>query len=227
MSIQRPTRLLLFACLMALAASTAYSNIRWLGAQAYSRFADEQGRWPEGRESARQAADIATRLVPLSARARQQLATDDLFLGQGEQALREYETALQSAPADAYLWRDYALALVYTNHYDVRLERAVAQAQSWGARSSTIHMSLAVAGLKVFNQSDASLRALWMNSIRYAYWSQPDTVLYTAYLAEQELLLCDEVILQAQHNSWCDAARWRHGLCSREQRAAGSCGSGP
>lgn len=226
MSSRRPLRLLLLGALALLAALTVYHNALWLSAQAYMRFAEDQWAWPEARDAAKQASEIALRLQPFSARARQQQASDRLLLGQGEQALAEYAAALTMAPADAFLWRDYALALLYTGAFDARLDRAVAQAQAWGARSSTIQLSLAIAGLKAFHQSDAPLRARWMNSIRYAYWDQPGVVLQAAYLSEQELLLCSSVILKADTNPWCAAARWRHGLCSAKEPGLDACAAG-
>ena len=221
----RPLRLFLLGVLAALSLCAVCSNGYWLAAQAYLRFAQEQWPWPEARPVARQAAEIAIRLQPFSAKARQQQAINSLLLGEDERALSEYEAALLRAPADAFLWRDYALALLHAGHRDSRLALAVSQAQSWGSRSSTIQLSLAIAGLKSFPLSDPPLRALWMKSIRYAYWDQPGAVLQAAYLSEQELVLCDSVILEPGTNPWCRAARWRHGECAGKDSSKGACGA--
>lgn len=201
--------------LVLLAVAAVYGNARWLSAESYLRFSTQRAQNSATRPAARQASDIAHKLQPFSARALQSQAGNDLFLGHSELALDEYSAALRLAPADAYLWRDYALALVYARTFDQRLEHAVVQAQIWGRKSTTVHMALALAGIKVFRQSSPALRNSWLNSIRIAYWDQPNAVLWVAYVADDELLLCDNnIIPQAETNGWCAAARWRHGLCS-------------
>jgi tetratricopeptide (TPR) repeat protein len=221
--IQRQIRLLMLWGLVAVSAMAALANGRWLFGRAYAQFAEDQRQWIDTRDAANQAVAIALKLQPFSAHALQLKASSDLLSGQTDQAIGEYEEALIKAPADAYLWRDYALALVYSGHFDKRLDRAVAQAQAWGNRSGTIQLSLAMAGFKVFHQSDASLRELWMHSIRYSYWDQPGAVLRVAYLAEEELLLCDKVIPKSASNPWCATARWRHGLCPSSPRGLEAC----
>lgn len=213
--VQPSIRLLLLCVLIALVALGAYSNARWLAAEAYLRFSEQRGESPETRAAARHAATIAYQLQPFSARALKSQADSDLFLGKTELALKEYERALMLAPADAYLWRDNALALIYAGIFDQRVEQSVRQAQTWARKSKTIHLSLGVAGLRVYKQSPPALRALWMESIRFAYWYKTDAILWTAYSADEELLLCDgRVILKPESNTWCAAARWRHGLCT-------------
>lgn len=215
MAIGQPVRRLLLSVLILLVAISVYGNVRWLGNQMYVRFSEDRGQSSETREAARQAAVIALRLQPSSARTLQSKASNDLFLGKTDQALSEYEAALLLAPADAFLWRDYALALVYADKFDARLNNAVSQAQGWALKSKPIHLSLAVAGIKVYSRSSDSLRKLWMQSIRIAYAQSPDALLLTAYVAEQELLLCDGGVIQSpETNVWCASARWRHGLCS-------------
>ena len=209
MPVSRPLRLWLLGALLIAPVLAVFANLSWLGAQAYLRFGADQWAWPDARESAYQAASVAARLETFSAQAHQQQASSSLLMGHDEDALSQYVSALQRAPADAYLWRDYALALIYTGHFDQRLDRAVFQAQTWAPRSSVLNLSLAIAGLKVYDRSDEALRTLWMRSIRYAYWVAPGAVLYAAYLSERELLLCDTVIPQSDHNAWCAAARWR------------------
>ena len=212
---QPTTRLLLLSALIVLVASSVYSNARWFLAESYLRFSEQRGQSSETRSVAQQAAGIAYKLQPFSARAVQAQASNDLFLNKPQLALDEYAKALTLAPADAYLWRDYALALVNAGIFDQRLERAVSQAQTWARKSKPIHLSLAVVGLRVFRQSSSKLRTMWLESIRFAYWTKPAVVLWYAYVEEQELLLCDNnIILQAETNAWCAAARWRHGLCS-------------
>ncbi|PTU32932.1 hypothetical protein CJD38_02130 [Stenotrophobium rhamnosiphilum] len=215
---------MLLSALIVLVACGVYSNARWILAESYLRFSEQRGQSSETRSVAQQAAGIALKLQPYSARAVQSQASNDLFLNKPQKALDEYVKALTLAPADAYLWRDYALALVNAGIFDQRLDRAVLQAQTWARKSKPIHMSLAVVGLRVFSQSSPSLRAQWLNSIRFAYWTKPAVVLWYAYVEEQELLLCDNtIILQADTNAWCAAARWRHGLCSNFGAEADSC----
>ncbi|MES2489422.1 MAG: hypothetical protein V4607_06475, partial [Pseudomonadota bacterium] len=205
----------MLSALIVLVASSVYGNARWFFVESYLRFSEQRGQSSETRSVAQQAAGIAYKLQPFSARAVQAQASNDLFLNKPQLALDEYAKALTLAPADAYLWRDYALALVNAGIFDQRLERAVSQAQTWARKSKPIHLSLAVVGLRVFRQSNSSLQALWLDSIRFGYWTKPAVVLWYAYVEEQELLLCNNnIILQAETNAWCAAARWRHGLCS-------------
>lgn len=217
-------RLLLLIGLIAVVAISVYCNASWLLSQAYLRFADDRAQSFQTLPVALQASRIAQKMQPSSAHALQASAGYELFLGQPDQALNHYAAALKLAPADAYLWRDYAMALVYAGKFDGRLDHAVDMAQTWGLQSSPIHLSLALTGLKVFQQSGRPLRALWMKSIKRAYWERPDAVLLTAYNAEQELLLCDgSVILKPETNVWCAAARWRHGLCSTAGTGVDGC----
>lgn len=215
MATQESVRRLLLAVLILLMFVGVYGNTRWLGAHIYLKFADDRGQSYLTRGAARQAADIAHRLQPFSARAVQLQAGADLFNGKTPLALAEYRAALQLAPADAFLWRDYALALIYGGQFDSNLTLAVTQAQGWAVQSRPLHGSLAVAGLKVYDRSDAELRKLWMHSIRLAYPDYVNVILGVAYVADQDLLLCNgDVIPDPGSNVWCAAARWRHGLCS-------------
>lgn len=205
----------MLAVLILLAVVSVYMNARWLGASMYLKFADDRGQSSLTRGAARHAAGIAQRLQPFSARALQAQASSDLFEEKVALALDEYRAALQMAPADAYLWREYALALIYANQFDARLNNSIVQAQTWALRSKPIHFSLAVAGLRVYDRSDDALRKLWMVSIRKAYPDYRNVILGVAYVADQELLLCNgDVIPDPGINPWCAAARWRHGLCS-------------
>ncbi|TXI81879.1 MAG: hypothetical protein E6Q40_13115 [Cupriavidus sp.] len=215
MATRESVRRLLLAVLILLAAASVYANTRWFGAHMYLKFADERGQSYLTRGAARHAASIALRLQPSSARALQSLAGSDLFEDQIPLALDEFRAALQLAPADAYLWRDYALALIYAGQFGPRLNLAVAQAQGWALQSRLVHFSLAVAGLRVYDRSDEELRKLWMHSIRIAYPDYVNVILGVAYVADQDLLLCNgDVIPKPETNVWCAAARWRHGLCS-------------
>lgn len=224
MASQRSVRLLLLSGLALLIAVSVIGNARWLAAEGYLRFSEQRGQNVETRAAARQASDLALKLRPQSARALGAMASNDLYLGKADLALEEYSKALVFAPADAYLWRDYALALMQAGIFDARLERAVIQAQTWARKSKLIHLSLAVPGLKLYQQSSPKLRELWLKSIRFSYFYEPDTILLTAYVAEEELLLCrGDIIAQPGTNPWCAAARWRHGLCSSTGTESGSC----
>ncbi|MGH8540226.1 MAG: hypothetical protein ACRETW_06955 [Stenotrophobium sp.] len=211
--------ILLLICLLVVGAVTVFVNARWFMADAYTRYAEKQWRWFDARKSAREAAALAFKFMPYNARALKSEAVSDLFSGSKAQALREYEQALHLAPADAYLWRDYALALVYTGNIDDRLEHVVRQAQLLAPRSVPLHESLAYAGLKVYTQSDRKLQAFWLISIRLAYPTAWNNLLLAATRSGQELLLCNEVIPHpghnpySGHNPWCVQARWHHGLC--------------
>lgn len=209
-----PARLLLIALLAVAAGTALIGNGRWLIAHAYTRFSEDQAHWPETRVAAAKAAEYAIAFQPYSAQAYRQLGLNRLLLGRKDEALADYEAAIARAPADAFLWRDYALALLYAEQFDARLKHAVSQAQTWGRRSAPIHFSLAVAGLKVFADSDPELQQLWLKSIRLAYAVQPGALMQVAYTADQEILLCQQVMPDAGHNVWCATARWRHGLCT-------------
>jgi hypothetical protein len=208
----------MLVCLLAGSATTVFVNARWFIADAYTRYAESQWRWPDARKSAREATVLALKLGPYNVRALQNQAVNDLFSGREEQALQEDEQALRFAPADAYLWRDHALALVYAGIFDGRLEHAVRQAQRQAPRSGPLHQSLALAGIKVYGQSNPRLQSLWLVSIRYVYALDAGSLGLPVYLAEQEMLLCDKVIPQSGHNPWCMQARWRHGLCPDAHR---------
>lgn len=224
MATQESVRRLLLGGLILLALIGVYENARWFGAQMYLKFADNRGQAYQTRDAARKAAGIAYRLQPFSARAMQAQASNDLFEDRVTLALDEYQAALRLAPADAYLWRDYALALIYVDQFDAELNHAVTQAQTWAVKSKAVHFSLAVAGLRVYDRSDAALRKLWMHSIRLAFIGNRDAVLTVAYVADQDLLLCNgDVIPDPETNLWCAAARWRHGLCSDMGSGESSC----
>jgi len=222
--VQPSIRLALLSGLAAVMICGAVGNARWLLTESYLRFSDQRAIAAETREAARRAAGIAQNLQPFSARALQAEASSDYFLNQPKLAIAEYESALLKAPADAYLWRDYALVLVHQGIFDARLERAVTQAQSWAVKSPPIHVSLAVVGLNVYQQSNAAMRALWFKSMRIAYPYQPDDIQWAAYVAEQELLLCDGgVVPHPETSNWCAGARWRHGQCTTVAPGPDSC----
>jgi hypothetical protein len=221
---QESVRRALLGGLILLAVIGVYGNARWFGAQMYLKFAENRGQSYQTRVAALHAAGIARRLQPFSAQAMQAIANNDLFEDKVALALDEYQAALQLAPADAFLWRDYALALIYAEQFGPKLNDAVTQAQTWAVKSKPIHLSLAVAGLRVYDRSDAVLQQLWMHSIRIAYLESRDAILSAAYVADQDLLICNgDVVPSPETNIWCAAARWRHGLCSDMGTGETSC----
>ncbi|MGH8507087.1 MAG: hypothetical protein ACRETM_14180 [Stenotrophobium sp.] len=159
---------------------------------------------------------MAQRLEFRNAQALRLQAQNDLDAGQTDTALAEYRQALQLAPADAFLWRDYALAQLESGHNDLALKQAVIHAQTLAPKSAPLQLSLALAGLKVYAQSAPDLQVRWLDSIRFTYLYQPRGLLFAAYVAGQDLMLCQRVVLQPEHNPWCIQARWRHGLCQSQ-----------
>ncbi|MGH8461596.1 MAG: hypothetical protein ACRESS_08330 [Stenotrophobium sp.] len=201
-------------------AAAVFLNARWFMSDAYTRYSEGQWQWADARASARQAAGFAYRLTPDNARALKSAAIADLYSNQPDQALLEYRQALQLAPADAYLWRDYAFALVSTGHFDDRVQQAVRHAQALAAQSDTLQLSLALIGTGVYRQSDPALRALWLASIRHSFAAHWQPLLEAASRAGQEELLCREVIAKPDSNPWCIQVRAKEKAC-RSHAAAG------
>jgi hypothetical protein len=204
----------LFLCgLLVISMLVAALNLSGFMANAYIGFSKNQIGFSDSREAVRQAAQLAQKLDFRNPEAVRLLAEDDLYAGHQEQALSEYQHALQLAPADAFLWRDYAVARIRLGLIDAELEKAVIQAQSLAPKSKPLQFSLAMAGLKVYAQSNPALQSRWLKSIRFAYYIQPKGLIFSAYVAGQDLMLCQQVIPNSGINPWCVQARWRHGLC--------------
>lgn len=199
--------------LLAISLLVVVLNLCGFLANAYAGFARSQFRFADTRPAVRQAALLIQKLDFRNAEAVQLLAEDDLYAGRRGQALDEYEQALKLAPADAFLWRDYALARISSGLIDTDLEKAVAQAQELAPKSRPLQISLALAGLKIYALSSPGLRARWLESLRLAYLFQPKGLIFAAYVSGQDLMLCEKVIPDSGSNPWCIQSRWRHGLC--------------
>lgn len=213
MQIAEVTRRFLLGGLLASSVLVVVLNLSGFMANAYTDFSRSQIRFADSRAAVRQAAQLVQKLDFRNPEAAQFLAEDDLYAGHQEQALNGYEHALKLAPADAFLWRDYAVARIRLGLIDVELEKAVIQAQSLAPKSKPLQFSLAMAGLKVYAQSNPALQSRWLQSIRFAYYIQPNGLIFAAYVAGQDLMLCQQVIPNSGSNPWCIQARWRHGLC--------------
>ncbi|MGH8530097.1 MAG: hypothetical protein ACRETN_09720, partial [Nevskiales bacterium] len=133
--------------LASLGLCSAGLNGRGLLTEAYAAYARENLSPEASPELAAAAAEVTLRFKPGDAVYLALLARAEQLRGRGAEAERHFRAALKQAPANAYVWRDYALLRPVGGRYDAQLAHAVERAQALAPTSHGLHLSFGVVGL--------------------------------------------------------------------------------
>ncbi len=181
---------------------TAGLNGRWLLAEAYATYAREGFAGRTSGDAVLTAAALALRLEPGNPHYQSVLARAERLYGEETAADRLYAAALKSAPANAFLWRDYALTHALRG-LEAQRAHAFARAQALAPTSRGLHMSLALAGLSDGPGSNAQLQRLWVKSVVFALKHERDPFLRYVFAARRETRLCRELQTNVSLKEWC------------------------
>lgn len=125
----------------------------------------------------------------------------------------QYRKALRWAPASAYLWLEYALALArsyqFDDDYTVALREATLLAPSaWPIRAATARM-----GARHWNQGGAADRLLWAQDMSAVLSTQPYDLLWTVLRDRREANFCGFVGSELGLSRWCFAVSAARSIC--------------
>lgn len=195
--------------------SVAGLNGRELLAEAYAAYARENLSRQGSPEVAAAAAELALRFRPGSSVNLALLGRAEQLRRRGQEAELSYRAALKQAPADAYLWRDYALLRPVGGRYDAQLAHAVERAQALAPTGKGVHMSLGVVGLMDWPRSNPRLRSLWRKSIEFSLRHDRQEFLRYVYASSQETRMCREFLLRRGADDWCQWTANARQVCHR------------
>lgn len=189
--------------LVAAAVMTAYLG-RGLLATLYESHALERRRLLADSTVALSASELAARLAPWRAGVHRSRAQSLVLRRQPEAARAQFALALQRAPGDAALWRDYARALPRMGEFGAPLLAAMQRALTLAPRSRTTRFGFAVDALYYWNHGTAPVQALWLESLRLTLAVEARRFLRYTGMARRERLLCAYHGTTLQLQQWCE-----------------------
>lgn len=192
----------LTAVLLAVAA-LALLNLASVAGAAYSRFASRNLDRPHS-SATLAAARIATRLAPWSAPSAAQHGWVLAERGETAAAQAAYGQALHLAPADPFLWTEYALARARLGLFDAPLTQAVQQAQRLAPTSPAVRRSLADLGLNYWQHGTAEQRGLWLASMRAELAASRGAFLGHALTRGRARTFCQGPAAELGEAAWCE-----------------------
>ena len=151
--------------LLVLGAGLVYLSTRGLLAYNYTTQASALSQWNPGHPVAVAATRKAGALTPWNPEPRRDLAWK-LASRQRSEARRQMQTALMWAPADAYLWNDYARLLIRQRRFNSDTERATALALTLAPNSDAVHAGQASMAIHYWTWASVDLQKLWLPSLR-------------------------------------------------------------
>lgn len=192
----------LFLTLATLSLFAAALCGRWLFAEAYATYARENLTGSRGAEQALASAELALQLIPQHAGYQSLRARAERRRGDPQATAHLYRQALKRAPADAVLWRDYALFLLSRGEYGAA-QHAIARAQALSPANRGLHLSLGLTGLSIWQTAPPPLRELWSRSIEFRLRHQPKEFLRYVFASGQEAMLCRHFATEPALKDWC------------------------
>jgi hypothetical protein len=192
---------------LALAALLCLLGARAGLADLYLIHATTLSQKPANTGSAIATAALASQLAPWR---------PDAWLAQGKlsalqpspQAVHDlFAQGLRLAPADAYAWRDYSLALARSEGYGSGYRMALARSQELAPNSRALHASHALNGLHAWRYGDEATRQLWRNSMRVTLAARPREFLRYIASSRREALFCAYTGEALNLGRWCADAR--------------------
>lgn len=153
------------AVLLVLGASLVFLSTRTLLAQSQAAQAAALSRWTPNHPAATAATQRASLMTPWDPAPRKEIAWK-LASRHRAEARDQMHTALMWAPADAYLWSDYARLLVRQRRFNNDTEQATKRALKLAPNSDALHASHAWMAIHYWTWASADLQTLWLHSLR-------------------------------------------------------------
>lgn len=194
--------------LLILGTGLVFLSIRSLLAQSHAAQVSTLSRWTPNHPAAVLAARRASTLTPWDASARKDLAWK-LASRQSHEARAQMQTALMWAPADAYLWNDYARLLVRQRRFGSETERVSTHALSLAPHSAALHAGNAWMAIHYWTWASADLQTLWLHSLRREWRRDRDRLTREILASRRTQVFClgPGARLPATQ-AWCAGAPW-------------------
>lgn len=201
-------RFLAGTVLLMLGAGLVLVSTRNLLAHNYAAQATSLSRWTPDHPAAIAATRQASRWAPWNPGPHKALAWK-LASRQRAEARRQMQTALLWAPADAYVWNDYARLLIRQRRFNKDTESAAALALKLAPNSDAVHASHAWMAIHYWAWASADLQKLWLPSLRREWRQNRDRVIREVLNGRRVRLFCLGAGAQlAAAQSWCAATPW-------------------
>ncbi len=125
----------------------------------------------------------------------------------------QYRKALRWAPASAYLWLEYSLALARSYQFDDDYTVALRQATLLAPSAHPIRIAAARMGARHWNQGDETDRLLWAQDMSAVLATQPYDLLWTVLRDGRESSFCGFVGSELGLSRWCFATISARSIC--------------
>lgn len=148
---------------------------------------------------------LAVNLAPWKPAFRARLARSLILSGTDNDAIKsEFISALKWAPADPYLWQDFAQIMAAQNSFDADFEMAVLRVNVLGPASRTIQASAADLGVRHWFRGSAATQKEWLRSISFQLRHEPKPFLKSVFVSNQMYWFCSSAALELPVSKWCD-----------------------
>ncbi|HZP12825.1 MAG TPA: hypothetical protein VFB36_10430 [Nevskiaceae bacterium] len=125
----------------------------------------------------------------------------------------QYRRALRLAPASAYLWLEYSLALARSYQFDDDYTIALRQATVLAPSARPIRAAAARMGARHWNQGGEADRKLWAQDMSDVLATAPYDLLWTVLRDGREANFCGFVGSELGLSRWCFAVNAARSIC--------------
>lgn len=136
------------------------------------------------------AATLAVEIAPWRPELRAELSWRLQATGRPKEARRQFALALSAAPADAYLWAEYAQLLARQGKFGREMEQVTQRSNHLGPTSGTIQQSHAETGLYYWSRGSSALQQEWLGSMKFMLRNDRDLFLQKVRGAGRAALFC-------------------------------------
>lgn len=202
-----------FAGLAAVFLAVALLFASGIVADLYARIAIEHRFRAESSSVRASAAKHAAELQPWRAVLHSDLAWAFAARGDFELARQNFRTSLQRAPANAYLWLEYAQALARARRFDEEYTLALRQATLLSPNAKPVRLVAARMGALHWGQGGELERALWSQNIGYTLRVSPYDLLWGVLRTRREGSFCGHLGAELGLSRWCFSIQAARQLC--------------
>ncbi|MEK6805831.1 MAG: hypothetical protein AABY95_04205 [Pseudomonadota bacterium] len=181
-----------------------WTEIRALTAETYRHKSQVIAKQSPTSIAALKSAVLSVQLAPWNAYSHAELAWRLQSSGNFRASRQQFAQALSWAPADAYLWAEYAQLLAHQRKFGREMELVTRESNRLGPTSSAIQHSNAYIGLYFWGRGTQELRNQWQTSMAFVLRTNRKRFLEQVRNVHRDRYFCLGPGVNLQVGSWCD-----------------------
>jgi hypothetical protein len=178
-------------------------NLCWLVSAAYGAYAGELARAGRQPVTARAAAGLAASLAPWDVKAQADFAWKLAVAGDLGAAREHMLQALRAAPADAFLWQDFAQLLASHWRFGEEMTLALRQASALAPNSPALLSHNAQFGILHWSQGSAAQRQIWLAGMQHVLNARRAEFLNALIVQDGATPICLMAASELGLEEWC------------------------